>query len=63
VTNQEVNIGAVVSTTFVDNVEIAVDTDIVKITAEKHPESGDFASADDGHDRGSHDGDEGREEV
>jgi hypothetical protein len=63
VTNQEVNVGAPVSTTFADNVEIVVDAKIAKITVEKHPESGDVASADEGRGGSSHDVDEGRVEV
>jgi hypothetical protein len=61
--NKEVDDGAPVVTTLAGNVEETVDAEVARVAAKKHPESGHFASANDGHGGGSHDTEEGREEV
>jgi hypothetical protein len=61
--NKEVYDGAPIETTFAGSVEEAVDAEVATVAAEKHPESGGFASANDSHSGGSRDAEEGREEV
>jgi hypothetical protein len=60
---QEVDDGAPIKTTLTGNMEQAVDAEVVRVAAETHPESGGFANANDGRGGGSHDTEEGLEEV
>jgi hypothetical protein len=59
--NKEVDDGAPVETPLAGNVEEAIDAEVAWVADEKHPESGGFASANDGHDGGYRDTEEGRE--
>jgi hypothetical protein len=62
--NKELDDGTPIETTFAGNVEEAVDAEVARVVTEKHPESGGFASVvDDDRGGGSHDTEEGREEV
>jgi hypothetical protein len=61
--NKEVDDGTPIETTLAGIMEETIDAEVAKVAAEKHPEFGGFASANDGHDRDSHDTEEGREEV
>jgi hypothetical protein len=57
--NKEVDNGAPVETTLAGNVEEAVDAEVARVAAEKHPEPDGFASSNNGHGGGYHDTDEG----